>query len=250
MSDELNIPTTEGETMGYLPMMQPYQTAPAHDQGVGVLQSKVRGRNLEPRRAHHPPLAFWRNRHPADRREVPVSYSPGDLSVSTSPELKACPFCGEIPRVTVAPTMKPHGANGFEVECVKCQIGFTVRVIRESMEWAREKVVERWNRRASLSERDAATIDWKAKLQAESEVEGLAWVIVDSRPQDDGMPLYWCGFHWDRDHLRAVRFVRKGDAESAIMGLPNGMHLIGMSQQHQWGFLGAGDAPPRDTEAL
>ena len=63
-----------------------------------------------------------------------------------------------------------------------------------------------------------------------------AWVIEDSRqpPSDGPLSLYWCGFHWHKDHLQAVRFQREEDAHRAIMGLPNGWHLIGKPVEHAW----------------
>lgn len=69
-----------------------------------------------------------------------------------------------------------------------------------------------------------------------------AW-LIESRLTPG--PWWWMGTShpapWTRDSLRAVRFVRKQDAEAAAATLPDS-HMAFVSE-HQWG-LGAEPAPP------
>jgi hypothetical protein len=65
----------------------------------------------------------------------------------------------------------------------------------------------------------------------------LAWLIERFDPVQQPSPWYYggdCGGAWTTDHLKAVRYARREDAERAIMGLPNGWHLIGRAIEHGW----------------
>lgn len=145
-------------------------------------------------------------------------------------------------------------------------IAATARVMQESappVEWRKNPLVRNLYVNLMLAEGPGSTADRldalcdavaavaalhpPAALPDEREpdtVEGFAWVIVDSRSSPSATPLYWCGFHWHNEHLRAVRFVRQRDAEAAIMGLPDGMHLVGKAEQHGWGAA----LPPAEQE--
>lgn len=60
----------------------------------------------------------------------------------------------------------------------------------------------------------------------------FAWVIErgDSQPS---APTYWSGpDQWSQDHLDAVRFSRKQDAERVACRLGQGYHRIA---EHGWG---------------
>ena len=61
-------------------------------------------------------------------------------------------------------------------------------------------------------------------------MEDFAWVIErgDSRPSQ---PTYWAGIAathstWSEDHMDAVRFSRKQDAEKVACGLGQGYHRV------------------------
>lgn len=59
----------------------------------------------------------------------------------------------------------------------------------------------------------------------------FAWLIEHAlRPG----PLYYAGVEWSTDHMKAIRYSRREDAQRAIMGLPDGGHLIGVAVQHGW----------------
>ncbi|MCK9994030.1 MAG: hypothetical protein Dbin4_02550 [Alphaproteobacteria bacterium] len=58
----------------------------------------------------------------------------------------------------------------------------------------------------------------------------FAWVIErgDSQSCD---PTYWAGLSrldskWSQDHMEAVRFARKQDAEKVACGLGHGYHRV------------------------
>lgn len=66
----------------------------------------------------------------------------------------------------------------------------------------------------------------------------FAWVI-EHRASAPSAPIYWAGNRWSPDHLEAIRFVRKVDAERTVKGwddddpLPHeGAHRI---CEHGWG---------------
>lgn len=56
-------------------------------------------------------------------------------------ELKPCPFCGGNAEIN------QNGRNGYTIECTKCHISKTQRVLRMSMEWLKLVMVENWNKR-------------------------------------------------------------------------------------------------------
>lgn len=60
--------------------------------------------------------------------------------------------------------------------------------------------------------------------------DAFAWLIEDAV----GGLGYYGGVAWTHEHLKAVRYSRREDAERAIMGLPNGWHLIGKAVEHGW----------------
>lgn len=67
----------------------------------------------------------------------------------TPTELLACPFCGGDPSI------RPYMKNGLEIRCGGCHVALRQRVLRNSIEWLREKMVLDWNRRAhTLSARE------------------------------------------------------------------------------------------------
>ena len=43
------------------------------------------------------------------------------------------------------------------------------------------------------------------------------WVIELGRSEVSA-PEYWCGNGWSKDHMRAIRFARKIDAENTAKG--------------------------------
>jgi hypothetical protein len=61
----------------------------------------------------------------------------------------------------------------------------------------------------------------------------FAWLIEDALRQG---PWYYCGIGdgWTVDHMKAIRFARREDAERMILALPHGWHLIGKSVEHGW----------------
>lgn len=56
-------------------------------------------------------------------------------------ELKNCPFCGGEAE------LKQHCLNGYSIKCKSCLVGLRQKVLRNSMEWLREKMAEDWNKR-------------------------------------------------------------------------------------------------------
>lgn len=50
-----------------------------------------------------------------------------------------------------------------------------------------------------------------------AEVTEVGWVI-EHKNSEPCAPLYWSGNGWSRDHLRAIRFARKEDAERTARG--------------------------------
>lgn len=65
-------------------------------------------------------------------------------ATQTAPtELLACPFCGSDP------TIRPYKNNGLEIACPGCHVAMRQRVLRNSIEWLREKMVLDWNSRST-----------------------------------------------------------------------------------------------------
>lgn len=56
-------------------------------------------------------------------------------------ELLPCPFCGSKAE------LKQTGKLKIRVRCVNCLIGIENKVIRFSIEWLEEKMIESWNAR-------------------------------------------------------------------------------------------------------
>lgn len=56
-------------------------------------------------------------------------------------QLKPCPFCGETPEIYQI------GLRKIEIKC-KCGITRTQKVLRNTTEWLKNKMIERWNTRA------------------------------------------------------------------------------------------------------
>lgn len=60
---------------------------------------------------------------------------------------KPCPFCGDSAVIF-------RTGNNFTnrqtavIQCLNCHIKFTVGVLHRSLNWAIEKVIERWERRS------------------------------------------------------------------------------------------------------
>ena len=62
----------------------------------------------------------------------------------------------------------------------------------------------------------------------------FAWLIEDAVTGHG----YYDGKGWTKDHLKAVRYSRREDAERTVMELPHGWHLIGTPVEHGWHALG------------
>jgi hypothetical protein len=106
--------------------------------------------------------------------------------------------------------------------------------------------LSRWERAACYPGVDHAEVrrDLRAVLAALRSASPVAapdnefaWLIDDTRVADG--PVYYGGVGeidgtWTRDHMKAVRYVRKEDAYRALIGLPNGWHLIGCVVEHGW----------------
>jgi hypothetical protein len=56
--------------------------------------------------------------------------------------IKACPFCGGEVEI------KQTGKNELTIRCTKCLTSKTQAVLRYSLDWLREKLIEGWNARA------------------------------------------------------------------------------------------------------
>ena len=79
----------------------------------------------------------------------------------------------------------------------------------------------------------------------------VAWLIEDGTP--GGRYYGGVGEHagaWTTDHMRAIRYARREDAERAVMGLPNGWHLIGRAVEHMWGYTAAQPGEREREDAL
>ncbi len=55
-------------------------------------------------------------------------------------DLKPCPFCGDIPYI------EQIGKNKLHLRC-HCGIEKTQAVLRYSLDWLRNKIIEDWNKR-------------------------------------------------------------------------------------------------------
>jgi hypothetical protein len=55
--------------------------------------------------------------------------------------IKACPFCGGEVEI------KQTGKNELTIRCTKCLTSKTQAVLRYSLDWLREKLIEGWNAR-------------------------------------------------------------------------------------------------------
>lgn len=61
--------------------------------------------------------------------------------IETKTELKPCPFCGGKPILTY------YGPDGRLIKCTKCLIQKRQKVLRFSIEWLEEKLIQDWNTR-------------------------------------------------------------------------------------------------------
>jgi hypothetical protein len=52
-------------------------------------------------------------------------------------ELKPCPFCGEGKIIKIEQSHR----NGFTIKCGNCNMGKTVKVLRFSLDWAKNKII-------------------------------------------------------------------------------------------------------------
>jgi hypothetical protein len=60
-----------------------------------------------------------------------------------------------------------------------------------------------------------------------------AWVIEVAHV---ATPLYWDGADWSGNHMRAVRFSRKVDADRIMVNIPSDMRRADMrTAEHGWG---------------
>lgn len=67
--------------------------------------------------------------------------------------LKACPFCGGEPVLTMIGNEHTK-SRSTKIKCSDCQVARTIGAIRHSHEWTREKAVAAWNRRSTAGERE------------------------------------------------------------------------------------------------
>jgi hypothetical protein len=63
------------------------------------------------------------------------------------PELLPCPLCG-----SEAIELRQFCRNGFEIRCKSCALKLRQKVLRYTMDWLEQKIVERWNGRANANE--------------------------------------------------------------------------------------------------
>ena len=61
----------------------------------------------------------------------------------------------------------------------------------------------------------------------------FAWVI-EHRLSPTSAPNYWAGNRWSTDHMRAVRFARKVDAEAVRNGFDDEYALGHRLAEHGW----------------
>ncbi len=58
-------------------------------------------------------------------------------------ELKPCPCCGG------EAVISPHTSKGLYLRCKSCKLGYKQKVLRLTLEWLEEKMIENWNRRVT-----------------------------------------------------------------------------------------------------
>lgn len=58
-------------------------------------------------------------------------------------ELKPCPFCGGNAEI------KQTGKNELTIRCTECLTGKTQAVLKYSLDWLKDKLIEGWNNRPS-----------------------------------------------------------------------------------------------------
>jgi hypothetical protein len=56
-------------------------------------------------------------------------------------KLLPCPFCDGHP------VSEQYAKNGWKVQCSKCLVEFRIKVYRFTLQWAKEKCEENWNKR-------------------------------------------------------------------------------------------------------
>lgn len=61
------------------------------------------------------------------------------------PEAKPCPFCGHS-EIVIEPYSKGKN-HGFHLHCSQCIIGYRQLTIHYSLDWLKEKMIEKWNKR-------------------------------------------------------------------------------------------------------
>lgn len=192
--------------------------------------------------------------------------------MSTSPELKACPFCNhaaylatwteriEIGWDSGLGSPSPMFNTHHEVRCGDKEkfhnagCGAKVRGDSEA------EAIANWNRRASLSERDAVTQDTELNdgvnpraVSEEQDGARLDWLEVQAHERD-GLLLHSelstgrCGLglaHPPRSLREAI------DSARGTLHARNSPNDLSASSSSSAGKSVAGDAaPPRDTEAM
>ncbi len=56
-------------------------------------------------------------------------------------KLLPCPFCGGEPEI------KQYCSKGIRIKCKSCLIKKEQKVLRYSIEWLKDKMIEDWNKR-------------------------------------------------------------------------------------------------------
>jgi Zn ribbon nucleic-acid-binding protein len=62
-------------------------------------------------------------------------------------ELKPCPFCANKDIL-----ISHYKKDGIQIRCSNCGVMFQQRVMRKSIEWLQERLIEDWNSRQALKE--------------------------------------------------------------------------------------------------
>lgn len=100
-------------------------------------------------------------------------------------------------------------------------------------DWAVHTAIDR---AFALGQRQSAQPGYVERVEAKSMEYG--WVIEHHRSPVHS-PEYWVGNGWDRDHLRAIRFARKDDAQRSLDGFDEDDPLPGEQPhriaEHGWG---------------
>jgi acyl-CoA reductase-like NAD-dependent aldehyde dehydrogenase len=74
-------------------------------------------------------------------------------------------------------------------------------------------------------------------IAATENMTDYAWVVEAAHATT---PLYWDGGDWSGNHMRAVRFARKVDADRIMVNIPADMRRDDMrSAEHGWSVLAA-----------